>query len=99
VTLIWKFIVADVIVPESSFVTVRAMTAVPVLPASALVMAGTSLADERGTVKVVVLAADGSVGDELPHPTVRMVTPTTRSESRFMLFCLLSSLRRISERD
>jgi hypothetical protein len=66
-------------------------------------MAGTSFADESGTVKVdvVVVPCDGVVGDEeSPHPTARMVRPMTRSESRFMLFCLsLDSLRRISGRD
>src|SRR5688572_32674052 len=48
-TLIWMFAVADVTVPAASFVTVSAMVAVPEPLASALVMAGTSLAGERGT--------------------------------------------------
>ena len=84
---------ADVMVPAPSFVTVRAMTAVPLPSASALVMAGTSRAGERGTVNVdvvvVVLPCDGAVGDESPpHPTANMLRPMTSVESRFMLCCL-----------
>ena len=64
----------------------------PLPLASALVMAGTSFADESGTVKVdvVVVPCDGAVGDESssPHPTARMLRPTMSAENRFMLFCL-----------
>jgi hypothetical protein len=51
--------------PAPSFVTVRAMMAVPLALASALVMAGTSFAGDRGTVNVdvVVVPPDGAVGD------------------------------------
>ena len=68
--------------PESSFVTVRAMVAVPLPLASALVMAGTSLAGERGTVKVdvVLVPCDGAVGDESAHPTARTLRPTMSTE-------------------
>ena len=61
VTLIWKFAVADVMLPDSSFLTVRAMVAVPLPLASALVMAGTSLAGESGTVKVDVVVVPVTV--------------------------------------
>ncbi len=90
VTLIWKFAVADVMLPALSFVTVRAMMAVPLPLASALVMAGTSLAGESGTVNVdvVVVPCDGAVGSESEHPTARMLRPTMSAENRFMLFCL-----------
>jgi hypothetical protein len=68
------------------------MIAVPVLPVSALVMAGISFADERGTVKVdvVVVPCDGAEGEELPlpHPAARRLAPTTSTVNRFMLFCL-----------
>jgi hypothetical protein len=49
-----------------SFVTVRVRVAVPALLTSALVIGGTSLADERGTVNVdvVVVPCEGSVGAE-----------------------------------
>ena len=65
--------------------------AVPLPLASALVMAGTSFAGERGTVNVdvVVVPCDGAVGDESPlHPTAKMLRPTMSDENRFMLFCL-----------
>jgi hypothetical protein len=91
-TEIWKFIVADVMAPESSFATVKAMTAVPFAGASALVTAGTSLAGESGTVNVVVLVVpcDGDVGEESEseHPTARTLRPTMTHENRFMLCCL-----------
>src|SRR5688572_20148343 len=92
---------ADVMSPESSFVTVSAMTAVPLAFASALAMAGTSLAGERGTVKVEVVSVpvDGSVGDEAPHPTARTLTPTRSAESLFIAGLPFGmSLRRISAR-
>jgi hypothetical protein len=72
-------------------VTVRAMMAVPLPLASALAMAGTSFAGERGTVKVdvVVVPWDGPSGDEESlHPTARIVRLTMSAENRFMLFCL-----------
>jgi hypothetical protein len=77
--------------PASSLVTVRAMVDVPLALASALVMAGTSFAGERGTVNVdvVVVPPDGAVGDEeSPHPAARMLRPTMTAENRFILFCL-----------
>jgi hypothetical protein len=104
-TLIWTFAVADVMLPPLSFVTVKAMVAVPEPLASALEMAGTSLAGERGTVKVdvVLVPCDGADGpdgedDDSEHPTARMLRPTTSTDIRCMLFCLLDSLRRISGR-
>jgi len=67
------------------------MVAVPEPLASALVMAGTSLAGDRGTVNVVVLVPgdDGADGPESEHPTARTLRPTMRAaEIRYMLFCL-----------
>jgi hypothetical protein len=77
--------------PVPSFVTVRAMTAVPLPLRSALVIAGTSFAGDRGTVKVdvVVVPCDGAAGDfESLHPAARMLTPRMNARDRFMLFCL-----------
>jgi hypothetical protein len=83
-----------VIALEPSLVTVRAMVAVPLLPASALVIGGTSLAGERGTVNVDVVVpgvpGEGAVGDESLHPTARTLSPTAINESRVILFCLLN---------
>ena len=80
-------------VPESSFVAVSVMIAVPVLPASALVMGGISFADERGTVKVdvVVVPCEGEEGDEdeLPHPTAKKLRPTRSTNNRFIVFFCL----------
>jgi hypothetical protein len=79
------------------------MVAVPEALASALVMAGTSLAAERGTVKVVVVlvpCGEGVLGFavESEHPTARMPRPTMSADIRYILVCLLESLRRISGR-
>jgi hypothetical protein len=87
-----------VIAPDPSLVTVKAMVAVPLPLASALVTAGTSLAGESATVKVdvVVVPWDGSLGDELPHPTARTLRPTTKSENLFICSAFLILPRRIS---
>jgi hypothetical protein len=90
-TAISKSADADVIVLFPSLVTVSSMTTEPLAPASALVIGGVSLADERGTVKVdvVLVPCDGADGDEeLPQPTASILRPTTSVRSRFMLFCL-----------
>src|SRR5688572_19390287 len=73
-------------VPEPSFVTVRAMVAVPLPLASALAMGGTSLAGERGTVKVDVVwvPCEGASGDDSAHPTARTLRPTRSSDNRFI---------------
>jgi hydrogenase maturation factor HypE len=79
-----------VIALEPSLVTVRAMVAVPLLPASALVIGGTSLVGDRGTVKVdVVVPGEGAIGDESLHPTAKTLSHTAINESRVILFCLL----------
>ena len=55
--------------PPASLVTVSAIVAVPVLPASALVMAGTSLAGESGTVKVEVVVPPDRAAALLANPS------------------------------
>jgi hypothetical protein len=51
-----------------------------------LVIAGTSLAGERGTVKVdvVLVPCVGSVGDDDPHPTARTLRLRMNTENRFI---------------
>ena len=64
--------------------------AVPRALASALVIAGTSFAGERGTVNVdvVVVPCAGASGVESLHPAARTLRQTISAEIRFMLFCL-----------
>jgi hypothetical protein len=82
--------VADVMVPEASLATFTAMLAVPLAFESALVMAGTSLAADTGTVNVVVVlvSADGPVVGESEHPTARAQRAAMTNTKRFILFCL-----------
>src|SRR5687768_16421428 len=96
------FAVAEVMAPLPSLMAVRAMTAVPEPLASALVMGGTSLAGDSGTVKVVVVLvpSDGAEGDdgESEHPAARMLRPAMSTDIRYMLAVSLDSLRRNSGR-
>src|SRR6188768_3103033 len=83
---------ADMMVPPPSFVTIREMTAVPEPLASALVMAGTSLAGESGTVKVVVVLVPCGGGDGADgvseHATARTLKPAMSTDIRYMWCCL-----------